>query len=366
MRTRLFVIGIILFFFSCGKKEKKTNHESVQNITYDRIVIDTVCVDIPNSSFNGFSGVYHESIYFLDRFFGYFYEISLDGEILDRHMGIGRAANEIPIKAPYAAVFDKNKLLLLGGTYDSYLFTNLTNRTKIDIKVSETSNTLEDSRVYTSFSEILRMNGDGFFYNIYSESTFANPVEHSNKYFNDAHIIMQVNIKTGEAKPLGHYSEYYHTNHGLVKHLFGINYDIDQQGNFIVSYQTDSLIYMYNNNFEPISIFGFEGKEMKKDYTESLPLWDDFNQAYKNDIKNKGYYYWLEHIEEGNYTFRSYQKDGVSEVDGLQIYKNNIMIADVCVPRHFKVIGYIAPFFFTQIICDEQNESMKFYKFRLE
>jgi hypothetical protein len=86
-------------------------------------------------------------------------------------------------------------------------------------------------------------------------------------------------------------------------------------------------------------------------------------EAYEKDMQGAGFYYWVHHIN--GYTFRSYKKQGVESQNGLQIYKGETLIGDVEVPANFKVIGYIKPYFVTKIICDEENERAKFYKFKL-
>lgn len=353
--------------FGCTGHDRGFKNESIRDIKYTEITVDTLDIRLPNTSFGGHSGVQGDRIYFLDKYFGHLYLMDVNGKVNDRKMGLGRAANEIPIKSSLAAAVKNDDLLVFGGTYDAYVFKNFGKRKKIDILVSPQKKSLEDSRAYTSFSEIVRINNrDEFFYNIYSEAEFANPAEHDKKYFRDAHILMKVDLKTGHARPVGKYSSYYVENYANIKHLFGIVYDIDKEDNFYVSYQTDSLIYMYDENFRILRAFGFEGKNMDKAYGRARYGWENFNKTYKEDIETKGYYYWLEHIDATGHSFRSYRKGQNSGYDGLQIYRDGILVGDVEVPKQFKVCGYIPPYYVTQIICDEEKESLKLYRFKLE
>ena len=41
------------------------------------------------------------------------------------------------------------------------------------------------------------------------------------------------------------------------------------------------------------------------------------------------------------------------------------LIADVQVPFGFKVMGYIDPYFYSEFICDEDNENLEIYRFKL-
>jgi hypothetical protein len=71
-------------------------------------------------------------------------------------------------------------------------------------------------------------------------------------------------------------------------------------------------------------------------------------------------------VPETGLTFRSYQKGSHTDHDGLQIYKAQTLIADVEVPKQFRVVGYVAPYYVTQILCNDYEETMKFYRFKLE
>ena len=330
------------------------------------VEIVDIPVDIETCSFSGFSGVDGDHLYFLDQFFCFLYEISPSGLIIQRHLGLGNGPDEVPFRYHSGMTVEKNDLLFIGNTYDAYLFRNFMNRERMQIIVSGNGNSLEDSKAYTSFSEVLRRKGNQCFFNIYSEADYCNPWEHSKKYFANAHILMEIDLKSMREKPIGKYSQYYCDNHDKVKHLFQINYDIDDKDNFYVSYQADSLIYVYDKKFNPIKAFGFKGINMNTDYGAAKPNLDDFNRVWAEDIPNKGYYNWLEYIDETGMTFRSYQKGSHTDVDGLQIYQDGVLIADVEVPKHFKVAGYIPPYYISQIICDEEAETMKFYKFRLD
>ena len=363
------LISCTIVLFSC-ENNTKSNHaiSSIKNIQYTELNFEVmeIAMDLETCSYNGYSGVDGDHLYFLDQFFCFLYEISPLGTILYRHLGLGNGPNEIPFRHHSGMTVVGNELLIMGNTYDAYLFKDYKNRERIQLKVSGDGRSLEDSRAYSSFSEIVRKKGNRYFYNIYSESAYCNSWEHSKSYFPNAHILMEVDLTNGEEKPIGKYSQYYVDNHDKINHLFQITYDIDDKDNFYVSYQADSLIYIYDKKFNPIKVFGFQGLNMDTHYERALPNLNDFNRVWAEDYPNKGYYTWLEYIDVTGMTFRSYQKGSHTEFDGLQIYHDGILIADVVVPKQFKVAGYIPPYYISQIICDEEAETMKFYKFMLD
>ena len=71
-------------------------------------------------------------------------------------------------------------------------------------------------------------------------------------------------------------------------------------------------------------------------------------------------------MDEIDLLFVSYRKDS-EDLDGLQIYKNGQLIADVIVPKKFRVMGYIAPYYSYIIpLLDEEDDSLIMYRFKLE
>jgi len=296
-------------------------------------------MDIDICSYNGYSGVDGDRLYFIDKFYGFLYIIAPSGTVLQRHLGLGNGPNEIFFRPGQRSIFVDNELVIFGNTYDAYLFNDLQNRETIRLKIPEKRNSMDDFGVYTTL-DVVRKSGERYYCFIYSENPFCNPVLHSKDYFSKAHIFMEINLKNGEQKPIGHFSKHYIENHKNLNHLFLTYYDIDKKGNFYVSHQADSLIYLYNAKFNFIKAFGFKGVNMDTHYGSALPSWEDFNKVCAKDYPNKGYYTWLEYVEETNMTFRSYQKGSHTEFDGLQIYKDGVLVADVEVPKKFRVAGY--------------------------
>lgn len=45
-----------------------------------------------------------------------------------------------------------------------------------------------------------------------------------------------------------------------------VNFDVDNKGTFYVTYEADSLIYVYNDDFEIRHCYGFAGQDMDLNY----------------------------------------------------------------------------------------------------
>ncbi|NER08673.1 MAG: hypothetical protein F6K17_42165 [Okeania sp. SIO3C4] len=89
-------------------------------------------------------------------------------------------------------------------------------------------------------------------------------------------------------------------------------------------------------------------------------------KAYENQRENCGYYTSLEYIDERGLLLRTYAKGNTSSYDGLQVYKGEALVADVEIPKGMKIAGYIEPYFYSEIIIDEDKETLSLLSFKLD
>lgn len=87
--------------------------------------------------------------------------------------------------------------------------------------------------------------------------------------------------------------------------------------------------------------------------------------VYRRNRDTKGRYGWIEYIDETGILFRSYVKGRNSLTDGLQVYSDDVMVADVDVPEGFRVVGYIEPYYYSQVFEDDENGKLEIMRFRL-
>lgn len=350
---------------SCKSNITQIENRGQIDIKVSKIDIHPIEFKINNSSYMGFSGIGKDSLYFFDEFFNHYYHISLDGKIGKKQGGLGRGPGELPVKNPLEARYcvSNNSLIALGGTNDIFIMNQMTNAKRIGYKMDEADVVSYDSATsYTLWPEIVAdCDGKYFYYNVQGNDD-AVGIMHSD-YYEKAALLMRVDINSGEVEPIGHYSTYYAENRDKLKHLPFYYFDVAENGDIYVTHQADPLIYRYDSDFNLKRAFGFDGIDMNTEYSNPGSTQEQFMEAYEKDMQGAGFYYWVHHIN--GYTFRSYKKQGVESQDGLQIYKGETLIGDVEVPANFKVIGYIKPYFVTKIICDEENEVLKFYKFKL-
>lgn len=358
------VVAIALLLFSCA--ESKISFPGVKNIQYESIDMERIVIDsVPNTSYVVFSGICNDSLYMFDDQLDYFYTVSVDGTLGKRELGLGHGPGEIAVPEPLCVSYNtkSNSLYLMGGTLDAYIYDRKTSK-RIDLKSKGTDDSFDSPNAYTVFDEInMVAHGDKFYYNITGNNEAVDFV-HNERYFKDARIMMEVDIKDGKMKPIGKYSDYYVDRRNSIRHLPKAYFDVADNGDFYVCYMADSLIYHYDESFNLIESFGYVGLGMNLNYSDSGTTEESVVNAYTNDMETVGYFFWIKQV--GDYIFRSYKKSGDAENDGLQIFKAQTLVADVDVPKGLKVSGYVKPYFVTQIQSDEEASKLYFYRFKLE
>ena len=132
-------------------------------------------------------------------------------------------------------------------------------------------------------------------------------------------------------------------------------------GDFIVAYEADDLIYVYDPDYKIKYSYGQPGKNMNRDYQELS--FENFRNDLEKEMEIRGRYTSLSVVD--NLTFRTYITGSPLNETRLQIYDKTTMIGDVQVPDGFKVLGYIEPYYYSEFVCDENDETIAIYRFKL-
>ena len=72
----------------------------------------------------------------------------------------------------------------------------------------------------------------------------------------------------------------------------------------------------------------------------------------------------VEYVDETGLLFRSYRKGGGSATDGLQVYRDGVLVGDVDVPLGFRMAGYVAPYYYSYVVPDEEGERLYMFRFK--
>ncbi|MDE5417935.1 6-bladed beta-propeller [Labilibaculum sp. DW002] len=372
IKYRCFIFIIVVFLAIGCKKEKLNIVWEINNnktVVLNEINLDTIKLDKIEASYVGDIKLWTDSIYFIDKRFCWVFSFDKDGHFIKRMLGQGRGPSELNTGLIDCHTrLSNGDHLIVGSGNDCHLFDKNFIRKKTFLidkgDMRKKGMDASDFGIYTLMYPklIFKNNGDKIYFNQFSEYEGYNVVNNPSKYFRECRLLSEMKLDDGKVCEMyGRYSTYYADNDN-VKQVALFSFDIKENGNFLISFEADSLIYEYDNEFNPIEAFGYSGENMNIKYKELNSL-KEFQKYYLVERETKGYYDWIEYIDELDMLFRSYKKGDNSSTDGLQIYKSNTMIADVEVPRNLKVIGFIDPYVYASSTIDEENEEMKVYRF---
>jgi hypothetical protein len=379
---RIILFGLSLIALT-GCSEQAEQNQKTANYSIN-VKIDSIClkqIQFPEfeTSFIGEFRIYNDAIHFIDKELGKIFLFSDNGELMDLFLGRGDGPYEINTAIDGYLNLKSGSHLFLGPSFDLHLhqkgnyerlknyFLSWEGEQDVNkVRSSSTPNVNQFALYTLDYQNLLLREGkDGnVYFPIYGETQYFNGLN-SDLYYEKGKILARMELESGKVKEvLGSRSPRYLENKYLPHHA-SFSYDIDSLNNFYVSHEIDSLIYKYDQDFELISAFGVKGNNMNTNYTAikdfNLKL---FRTLYFEDRPKLGWYSHVEFTDELGLLFRSYTKGEHSEFDGLQIFKNETLIADLTVPKGFKIKGYIKPYVYGEVIS-ELSEQLKLYKFEV-
>jgi hypothetical protein len=375
LRKILAIVCLISLVSSCTKKQADKDTitgESKQEIEYQSVNIEKIKLDSINNSSSGSSSITKDGkIAFIDANYCVVSLFDTDGKLQSQHLGLGNGPGETAIGHIAAHTYlSDDKLVLFGFNLDFHTFKDYQLDNIFVLKCGLKGSTLsENSDSYTNqYNDMVcRSYKDKVYFNVFSDHPDFNYLNQTDDYMKNCYHIWEIDLnKQKDTRLLAKgYPEIYKKDPNKYLVFCGSNFDIDNDGNFYLSYEADSLIYVYNHQFEPIATYGFAGKDLDTDYV-SIYSFEQSRKNYRNERNTKTYYYWTEYIDETGLLFRSYAKAG-GEKSGLQIYRGSTLIGDVTAPKGFKVIGYIAPYYYSAVIpsLEENDTSLTIYRCKL-
>lgn len=361
----------ITLFTSC---EEKNVYEQFQKVsgrlepTIDTISFEAVKLDSVHCSGESFSWISSDGkICYYDNYFCWLYTFDGDGHLQNRRLGYGRGPNELLIRqGMVCAMSNDGEFAICGNTYDyEYYSAEMGLKHRFMLKQEKNSLDPKNYMTYTTadFDICARLNDEKLYMGMTSDSEkfsfFTTPAE----YISESYRIGVIDLRKGKAMPMEikGFPPIYAQDHQKYTSFDGVDFDIDREGNFYIGFRADSLVYVFDKNLKPRYAFGVSGKGMDRDY-ESVTM--DNLRAYGRNLSDKGYYSWVEFVDETKTCFRSYKKGSMSDYDGLQIYKDGQMVGDCSVPKGLKVTGYIEPYYYSQVFNDN-DEGLTIYRFKL-
>ncbi|MCX6327673.1 MAG: hypothetical protein NT144_13635 [Bacteroidia bacterium] len=369
----------ILFLLSCKNKQDFFFTKPVSNerdIKIKDLIIETIQLQKIETSFTGILKIHGDLLYFADARFCWVYVFDKNCNLLSKNLGQGGGPKELNTGMIdlFEPLRDDN-FIFIGSGNDCHLYNNKFERirkfvidkgTSMSNKKQMINITADMKWVYTlCYPKLIARNYNNYlFYNVYVDHPNYNMCT-SADYYKNGRIIAKMNLKNGKIEEiLGRISPEYQKHHFIGQ--FGLpSFDISSEGDFYVCFEADPVIYVYDKNYSLKEAFGTKGRNMNTSYKE-ISLINEFKREVQSQREECGYYDFIEYIDERGLLFRSYTKGNKETTDGLQIYKGDCLIADVDVPKNFKILGYIEPYFYSDVIIDEENGVLKVYRFKLD
>jgi hypothetical protein len=128
-----------------------------------------------------------------------------------------------------------------------------------------------------------------------------------------------------------------------------------------LNFYPEAIIYKIDKEKDVVqSAFGIQGSEMKTNYTRTY----SYEEAYKREFEDyNNYNFYNSLYVDDNLIFRGYSKNNI-EKDGLQIYKNDVLIADLNFPKGYKIIGKIDNAYYASKNVIKRREDMVLLKLK--
>lgn len=375
--SRIFICLFALFFFSCQNPSDNLPHKGSMKLNTVFVATDTLMISLEHASGMGNFYMRDSVITFVDAITYVFYDIDLNGNILNSYFRKGNGKNEIP-SLLYAYPIENDiydRAVILDNSNIVTLFEmeskNVVSRGIADFgweqrqKKSYKTPGLYNFSYFTDFGVSFYLDSDSkllFQANIVNRNTKV-PDEVEKRRYTDGAVLGRLNLETFKVENVfGYFPDIYEST--PMPHLEFFQYVI-QGDKLYMNHTVDSLIYVYQYPNTPLYTFGYECRDIDRTYTVTKKI--DNSSFFKKDLAHVGFNTGLQFIPELNLFCRTYIKSAATGEAGMQIYKDCDLIADIDVPAFFKLLGYRDGCFYGSSLVpvdDEDKTSIIIYRLK--
>ncbi len=339
--------------------------------------LDTAFTEIPNLSFVGYWFLANKQIHFIDRVQSRVFRFDHDGNFKGEFLGKGDGPDRQ--NGIYGIATNEDEFIVLSDTHISKFDSEFKLRERLNFDLNNKESHEEmlhlpradmfglyeiawiGQNVNTPFLPFGE--GNGFILPLQMTHPELNGYW-TKEYYESVAIFGFFNEKYQLQKLGGKRSEEY------LKYGFLPNFDYlfftTKNDSILVSFPIDPALHVYDFNFNLLGTFGEKGQSMKTDYVPTQTL-EEAESQWEMDLKQLGHYDHIFYDSKVDLLFRSYLPEGKGAKSArLQIYKTNQLVADLVVPIRFRVLGSIDGVFYADGIVDEENETLAFFKFKLD
>lgn len=394
LKQYIYLLAWTFLIVRCSSQQSKNFEirDTPKNILIQQLTLDSISLDLPSVSYQGFFQMPKDTLYYFDKIFATVSLFTPEGKYIDTHLGMGESPQEIEGFSEHIWLA-KQHFFIIPGDFLYYIYN--TNWHKVHRQAVNTDaywrfenkslntilkekdkptiyvpNIIAPKFLYLGDNQILMSVGS--YYENFNPLTTPQPYFENMKNFGIFDIQTNKIIKVFGAKsPM--YSKY------TAPGAHDASYIDYQQGQLYSNSEPDSLIYVYDSNFEPQYAFGRKAQfPMNLNY-QAMEDWND-KKIFDRARVQEGYYADIRYFPEEDLLFRAYTTGAnIPEeevIDGfqaylqnpryLQIYHKNTLIADLAVPKRFKILGKHKGYFYADGILDEQGERAGIYRFKID
>lgn len=375
-RSNLFNLLLILTVFinACqNHKEQELDFGDI-SMEYQLAEMDTVYVQLPSFSENGFFRIENEWVYYFDPIFSTANKISQNGEVLKTYLGLGDSPSEIRQDFVWHGRLG-SKHIFMGRASDIHVFTDEFEREEDFMYVVPRTKERYDGKKEVEvgtydmdivFNVLTSKNlAIDIYQNIYVPVRILPRVNPSynlatDGYYNDAASIGRININSGKLETVfGNFPSEY------------LDHRWEHYDDRFITLKSDSIFVGYKGSFKiqvyspfPENDLIYEFGQKEATINSEIKNFISFEETPYDSFKN-GFYSHLYYDSINNLMFRSFIIDRESNKGGVQIYRNKDLVAQFNTVHKFNVIGYHNGFYYADGILNEEEDQLGFYKFKL-
>lgn len=355
-----------------NKRNQKFEESNLQKI---KIEIDTIKINNNiETSYNGNFTIYKNSLVFNDIFFGYLFHFDKKLRLISKNLGIGNQQNEL--KGADCLVYSDitNKLYVLSSKTGIIAVINSKfqkekefkinfniKRTKEEVISKPIPNLMDSYELDYGYNGILKVFDENHLaIAVTSSHPKFNGYFNSNFYYKNSRIIALINLEDEYIdKLVGRRPTIFLKNQ--LPNFDHFNYEINK-GFIYLNFYPEASIYKIDKEKDTLqSVFGVKGNDMRTSYVTT----NSYEEAYKREFEDyNNYNFYNSLYVDKNLIFRGYTKSNLKK-DGLQIYKNDLLIADLNFHKSYKIIGKIDNDYYASKIEIKKREDMHLLKIKI-
>jgi hypothetical protein len=383
IKSTLLALHTLLYLAACTSNQQQalksyeTPYQGEKLVHPIGVQVDSLILDAVESSFDGQVFIENEKINFIDKRFGWVFQFNRSGKLINKFLGRGNGPDQLPLHyIEFYCPLPNGQKFFMGSKRDCYIydkdFRQLKNFTLIwpmkqSVAVSLQHYIPDDPGLYMPLYNICppAASENAIFLPIASQHPTFNQSEKA--FYQEANLVARIDIADGKvAELVGAYPQNIAKNR--AKWLLSYPSITASQDRMFLTFASDSLIYEVDEQFKVRAKFGNAGHQTSNEFGIARNLYD-IRPKWAKDAKRKGYYTSLHYDADQNLLFRTYtseRTEGTSaNAGGIQIYKDQKLVADFAAPRKIKIKGRIGDYYYSDVFIDEYKGQIKLYRFKL-